>query len=243
MKTFRLIILALMAGLAAKAGAALNATANVSPFGASQGQIVTVILQVNNSSANAVTSVSSSLNVSMGTAVQMGGPSSQGVTITAGSSANFVYTFSVSGCGAALAFSGSAQGSELGAPVLSNQASTTAFTPACLTATPTPAPILVAPTEIPGKSDAKVLGNKFHPGAGRTIGFKVTLPYGGSYRISIYDRQGQKLKFIDREGIAGDNLEFWNGRSDQGAYLSTGIYAVHFNGKGLDRVAKIVVIK
>jgi hypothetical protein len=109
--------------------------------------------------------------------------------------------------------------------------------------TPTPPPVVIGPTEAPAAADAKILGNKFNPSAGGTVGFKVTLPYGGTLHIDIYDRMGRRLKSVIKEGGYGDNFESWDGRDDGGALVPAGIYAVRFQGKGLIKVAKLVVIK
>lgn len=109
--------------------------------------------------------------------------------------------------------------------------------------TPTPQPVVIGPTEVPGEADAKILGNKFNPSQGATVGFKYSLPFGGTIRIDIYDRMGQRVKSIIKEAAYGDNFESWDGRNDSGALVAAGIYAVRFQGKGLIKVAKLVVIK
>ena len=70
----RLSLLLLLSGLSAKAMATLSAIANVAPSNAVTGQMVTVTLQITNSSANAVTSVSSQMAVSSGSASLLSGP-------------------------------------------------------------------------------------------------------------------------------------------------------------------------
>lgn len=251
MKTPRPAILLLsLSLLGARASAALTAGLNVSPYGATTGQVVTVILNVANSSTNAVASILPVINVSSGTASLLSGPSPASLNLNPSpDSGNFIYTYSVSGCGN-LVFTASAAGSENSTPVASNQAFSTGFGTCpspTMTTTPTPyvtaTPVVIGPTQIPGTADAKVLGNKLHVGLGNKVGFKVTLPFGGAVRIHIYNRQGQKVKSIEHEGVAGDNFDTWDGRGEQGAYVGAGIYAVHIQGKGLNKVAKIVVIK
>ena len=51
------------------------------------------------------------------------------------------------------------------------------------------------------------------------------------------------MKSIEKEGVPGDNVEYWDGRGEQGAFVGAGIYAVHMQSKGLNKVTKLVVIK
>jgi hypothetical protein len=241
MKALRPAFLLLLLGSARPALAGLTAQINLSTLSAAQGQVITVVLQAGNNGSNSVTGVTPSLAVNSGSASLLSGPTPASMSLSPTTSGNFTYSFSITSCGN-LSFTGSVSGIENASPVSSGGASSSNVSVSCPTVTPTPGPTVISPTAVPSGADAKVLGNKFHPGQG-TVGFKATLPFGGTLRIHIYNRLGVQVKSIEREGVPVDNFESWDGRGEQGAYVGAGIYAVHFQGKGLNKVAKIVAIK
>jgi hypothetical protein len=237
--------------LGSRAHATLSAHLDVFPLGAGMGQLVTVVMQISNSDAVAVTALTPTVGVATGSALPVSGPSPAFMDLSGSSSGNFTYSYSITGCGG-LSFTGSASGTESGGAQTSNTDSTLLMSVPCpgtptVTPTPsataTPGPVLVSPTSVPGTADAKVLGSRFHPDQGESVNFLATLPFGGPLSISIYSRQGKKLKTIQLQGIPGDNSASWDGRSDLGDMVATGIYAVYFQGNGLNKVSKVVVIK
>lgn len=251
----RRIFLTLMLVLgASRAFASLSVIANVSPSSAAVGGTVTLILQVT-AGSNTVTGITPAVSISSGSAVLETGPLPTSMTLTANAVDDFTYTYSVTGCGD-LVFSTSATGMENLAPVISNPFSTLRVTVSCpysptptstptpyVDATPTPQVVYVTATPVPGKTDAKILGNMFHPLQGGTVGLRYVLPQGGTLLIHIYNRQGQVVKTIQTQVAPGEGTQTWDGRNDEGDVVASGIYLVLFQGDGLNKVAKLVVIK
>ena len=253
MKALRAIALLLsLSLLAGSAWAGLTASGIILPTSAAVGQSVTVVLQIG-AGPTPVTTVVPTVVVSAGSVQLLTGPIPSQASLPSNGSATFTYTYSITGCGN-VDFQGSASGYEASTLVTSNTVTFSQVTVSCpfsptptptVTPSPTASPWIInaTPTEVPQGADAKILGNKFHPGGGNTVGLRFTLPFGGKIRINIYNRQGQRVKSFEKDENAGESTEAWDGRGDQGGLVGSGIYVVQFQGKALNKVAKLVVIK
>jgi len=117
--------------------------------------------------------------------------------------------------------------------------------PGAAAATPTLTPWIVygTPTPLPSAASARVLGNKFRPLSGESALLQYSLALPGHLSIRIYSRQGTLVKSFELNAGGGDGEERWDGRDERGATVGAGIYAVAFQGVGLNKVAKVVVIK
>ncbi|MES2202664.1 MAG: FlgD immunoglobulin-like domain containing protein [candidate division FCPU426 bacterium] len=109
----------------------------------------------------------------------------------------------------------------------------------------TPTPWVVYSTATPGPlvGDAKIPGNLFRPLSGAPLKLNFYVPFAGKVNISLYNRQGVRIKSFEKERGAGESSESWDGRADDGALVPAGIYAAHFRGNGLNKTVKLVVIK
>lgn len=246
--------------------AALNVSGvNPQPPSLSSGQNITVIISVNNSGASAVLNVSTTVqSVGAGgasTAIVVG-PTPVATAIASSGSASFTWVYQSSGCGQ-VAFSAWATGYDTassttitsapgsGGPVL--VVCTPSPTPT-ITPTSTPTPIVSAtPTftatpwivyvNPPTTGDASIPGNLFHPNEGQPLQLKFDAPAEGVINIDLYNRLGQRVRSITRSVQPGSYTELWDGRSDQGLLVASGIYVAQFRGKGLFKTVKFAVIK
>ena len=100
----------------------------------------------------------------------------------------------------------------------------------------TPADLLV-PTEYALQQNYP---NPFNPTT--TIGFQV--PHTGQVNLTIYDVLGRQVAtLVDQPMRFGSHRVFWDGRSDQGAPLSSGVYFVRMNAGSFQDVKKMVLVK
>ena len=82
--------------------------------------------------------------------------------------------------------------------------------------------------------------NPFNPST--TIPFD--LPRAANISIVVYDLLGREVaRLVDKRLVAGYHLVTWDGKTDQGRYVSTGLYVVFLQGPEFTRSVKIVMLK
>jgi hypothetical protein len=223
----------------------------VNPSSAAEGQPVTVQVTVQN---NGSTQINNVLPASQAVTPYAGAQGSLSTTagplpatpalLLPASSVAYTFTYLATACGDAglvLSASGTEEGS--GDTVAASGPLVTVPV-YCLTPTPSPTPWIIyeTATPAPAVSEASVRGNVFRPG-GPPVEFDVALSENSNLVIRIFDRNGKVIRRIDKLLTAGRYTESWDGRTDLGDLAATGIYIVHFQGKGLNQRAKIAFIK
>jgi hypothetical protein len=162
------------------------------------------------------------------------------LNLTPTASNNFTWTYSGSSCGNVY-FTGSVSGTDSSGLVSTTSSPSLQVFMNCTT--PTPTPIYVTPTPPPAQGNASIPGNLFHPLQGQPLQLEYSVPFPGTVTITIYNRNAQKVKGFSQDVAAGSWSESWDGRSDQGALVPSGIYVALFKGQGLNKVVKLVVVK
>lgn len=243
---------ALLAGLPMLAQAGLNVSVSGGPNPLAVGQQFTVLVQVgNNDSTNYVsgTSVWLGIQPSGFGPVLISSPSPASQNIQPSGTAFFTWTFSGSACGDVL-FTATATGTDTGtsASVSSGFPSGFLFSIPCTptptpTVSPTPWVVYGTPTAVPQEASASIPGNIFHPMNGGQLQLRFDAPYEGVIQVDLYDRLGRHVKHFERNVMPGSYAELWDGRSDDGLLVASGIYVAHFRGKGLSRTVKFAVVK
>jgi hypothetical protein len=213
------------------------------PASVDLGQVFTVTVQVA-SGSQPIGAISPTAMVMMGTASAMplaGSPSPASMSLSATSSGIFTFSYSAVGCGY-LQFSVTATGIESGLTVTASAGPSSLLSIVCPSPSPTASP---ASTEAlaPSQGNAKVRGNKLMPLMGGMADFDYSLPFDGQISIQIFGRDGSRVHSVEHDLPAGSYTETWDGRNDQGAYVSSGVYVAIFRAKGLSKQLKIVVIK
>lgn len=258
-----LALMAALLGLAAASPAASPlsiSSVNPLPSALVSGQNITVIINVNNGGTGTVFSVSTTVqavsSAGTGNASLLAGPSPVAQNIVNAGSASFTWVYQSAGCGQ-VSFSAWAEGYDsasstttTSATVASGSVLVNCPTP---TSTSTPTPV-VSPTPTltatpwviyvnpPTEGDASIPGNLYHPEQG-SLQLKFDAPAEGDVLIDIYNRLGQRVRSITRSVQPGSYTELWDGRSDQGLLVASGIYVAQFRGKRLFKTVKFAVIK
>lgn len=113
------------------------------------------------------------------------------------------------------------------------------------TATPTVTPTITAsPTPLPTLLEVYVGRNSFNPANGETLPVQVVLRSRGALRITIYGRNGAKIKALhDREAGPGPVPVVWDGKNDQGETAASGIYVIFVDAPDLQAKRLVAVIK
>ena len=237
---------------AAQAAASLQVFVSTSPGSVVQGSNVTVEILVKNNGdqqANDVVTTAVPVDPYAGAAggvtlVAEPDPATIPAVLLAGASVTYTWIYQGTACGDA-GFSASATGTEEGSgnPLAAPQ-QVAGIVVLCPTATPTPTPwiIYATPTPPPSRADARTRGNVLRPGSA-SVEFDLDLPEASKLVIRIFDRNGASVRTIERDLAAGRHLEFWDGRTDGGNLAAAGIYIVHFRANGLNKSAKLAVIK
>jgi flagellar hook assembly protein FlgD len=82
--------------------------------------------------------------------------------------------------------------------------------------------------------------NPFNPST--TIAF--TLEMAGKVRLAVYDLAGRQVALLlDAEQTAGRHQMTWNGTSDNGSALPSGLYVVRAESGAMLRTQKISLVK
>ncbi len=66
----------------------------------------------------------------------------------------------------------------------------------------------------------------------------------GRLHVAVYTLQGRLIRTVfDQDGTIGTNTAYWDGRTDDGAIVASGVYVLKISGPKLDQMEKVVVIK
>jgi hypothetical protein len=220
------------------------------PGNAAAGQVFTMSLSVYNPGPGTVTNLQASIApAAFGfSPTVLGGPSPASVASAGPGSYTFVWAVSGTGCGTA-DFNATANGVEGGS--VSASSNTHQVSNYCTpTPTPTPTPVLTAtPTpwvvyiSPPANGDARILGNLFRPLLGSPLQLQADLPEAGALVVELFDRLGHRVKRFELNAAAGPLTLNWDGRSDDGLLVASGIYVAQFRARKLDKRVKFAVLK
>jgi FlgD Ig-like domain len=82
--------------------------------------------------------------------------------------------------------------------------------------------------------------NPFNPAV--TLSFALSQP--SKTTLVVYDIRGRRVRtVVDQELKAGPHSFVWQGRDRRGAVVSSGVYLVRFEGGGLERTSRVVLVK
>lgn len=86
----------------------------------------------------------------------------------------------------------------------------------------------------------KAMPNPFNPRT--TVVFD--LPSRGEVSVVVYDARGREIRTLHRGVLdAGEHTRLWDGRADDGATVSSGVYFVNVIGDGAAAAARVVLLK
>jgi flagellar hook assembly protein FlgD len=76
-----------------------------------------------------------------------------------------------------------------------------------------------------------------------TINFAVPL-HAGLVRLEIFDVRGQKVRTLAEESLpAGQHSRVWNGRTDDGRQVASGVYFYRLSGRDFTQTRKMVAVQ
>lgn len=245
------LALALML-MSAKPALAGFANVNLSGPGTTQdGQLQTLTLVVQNQPVTDLNNVVPSLrSVANGFNATLSAPQpAQAASIAPSASFTFLFTVSGTGCGSAQLSAEVAATENGGTPVptatsnvhnLSLYCTPTPTPTATPVLTPTPTPWVVT---APRDGNARIRGNIYRPLQGQPLLLEAELPENAILRIDLFDRLGHKVKGFALEAGPGPVSVAWDGRSDDGLMVASGIYVAQFKARGFSRTVKFAVVK
>ncbi|MBN1594307.1 hypothetical protein JW933_00125 [candidate division FCPU426 bacterium] len=106
-------------------------------------------------------------------------------------------------------------------------------------ATPTPT---VPP--LPSQANATFRNRKIQPLLGESLQVEYTLIKAGVVRLAVYSLKGEKvIQLLDDLKDPGTHQCTWNGKTQEGQRVASGVYIVTLKAPGLDEKQKVVVIK
>lgn len=242
-----------MAGALLGLGAALSASTLDAPVldapaTVTAGQIFQVTLRVGNSGPATLQNVRASLGSTPFDGfvpVYGSGPIPVShAALTQGETAHFTWTYSGAGCGS-VQFGATVSADEAGTPVPTVVVTAGPVTALNCTPTVTPTPWIVygTPTAVPREGWAGIPGNLYRPLLGQPLQLQAVLPEAARLSVDLYDRLGNRVKRLETDAGPGGVSLAWDGRSDEGVYVATGIYVAHFKARGFSRTVKFAVLK
>jgi len=97
-------------------------------------------------------------------------------------------------------------------------------------------------TSTPPTGDLRILSVFPNPMNSSTF-VMYALPESSNLRLDVFDIAGRKVRSIEMGTVPeGENSVSWDGRSETGEALSSGIYFLHLTGDGILSDAKRVVL-
>jgi len=99
----------------------------------------------------------------------------------------------------------------------------------------------ISPDQItPSNITAHNFPNPFNP----ETRISFTLPYSTDISLNIYNGRGEKVKKLFRGFLpSGENSLLWNGKSDQGDQLPSGIYHYKITADQMEKYGKMILLK
>lgn len=120
-------------------------------------------------------------------------------------------------------------------------------------ALPTATILGVSPTNVslkayatlhPPEGSVELTDNLFRPLKGPNCKIDVTIFVGGDITIKVYTPNGGFVRTIyDGPANAGVLSRFWDGKTDNGNIVASGLYLIHVKGPNTNKTEKVVVIK
>ena len=102
-----------------------------------------------------------------------------------------------------------------------------------------------------GIHDVRVFPNPFKPEEERLVRIFFKTVSDGRVTIEVYDLSGRRVSTPVQNTfrVAGDNTEFWDGKSDRGERLASGVYLVRTSffpisgGRSSHKVKKVAIVR
>ena len=93
-------------------------------------------------------------------------------------------------------------------------------------------------------NSAKVYEGIFKPKLGGAAQLTTSLLSGGQVNITVYDILGRKIREIYvGSRPAGNYLDVWDGRNDNGSLAASGVYLIRFKCPGFSMTKRVVLVK
>jgi len=214
--------------------ASLVANLSAVPNPVNLGEWIQVVLVLSNTGTGFATQVSPSLNLDSGGAllVAISGPVPAGpVTMSAGGSQSFTWTYSVSGIGTVL-FTGGASGIDFTSGMAVNASATVVGTLRAVTAPP--GQIWV------GSTSGRL---PFFPSRGEALTVRVNTAETGQAKVVVYNLLWEEVAVVYEGSLSPGPMELrWDGRNINGSYVAVGIYLVKLELPGKKAVIKRIIV-
>jgi hypothetical protein len=98
-------------------------------------------------------------------------------------------------------------------------------------------------TVIPPAAMVEAQENPWHP-LKAALPIRYVTPDGGKIQLKVYSLEGLLVRsLVDEDKAPGDYIALWDGKNESGQVISSGIYLLHFESKGLKTTKKLAVIK
>lgn len=82
--------------------------------------------------------------------------------------------------------------------------------------------------------------NPFNP----SLNMIITIPYDSFLSVEIFDLNGRKIKTLSNQIVSSGNLKFeWDGLSDKGINVSSGVYFIHTKYDNQRIIKKVTMLK
>ena len=106
----------------------------------------------------------------------------------------------------------------------------------------------MAPGAVTAVQSPSAFSNALRPCYPNPFNPRVTIPFDlrqdGNLTLSVYDVSGRLVKTLVNEWTrAGSHIVSWDGRSDLGAQISSGVYFCRLRTGGFTETRKIVMLK
>ena len=96
----------------------------------------------------------------------------------------------------------------------------------------------------PDKTELKCYNNVFNPTKGEKALIVVELPKQAHVRLGLYNTRGNRIRELaDEQKEAGTHKYYWDGKTDSGNVVGSGLYFVHIQAGDYKKTKKIVVVK
>ena len=95
----------------------------------------------------------------------------------------------------------------------------------------------------PAASEAQLAGNAPNPFSGQTT-IEFALPEQSRVTVAVYDMMGRKVAtLVDGVRSAGPHAVGWNGQSDSGQDLASGVYLLRMRAEGKSETKRMTIIR
>jgi hypothetical protein len=95
----------------------------------------------------------------------------------------------------------------------------------------------------PAASEAQLAGNAPNPFSGQTT-IEFALPEQSRVTVAVYDMMGRKVAtLVDGVRSSGPHAVGWNGQSDSGQNLASGVYLLRMRAEGKSETKRMTIIR